>query len=139
MAWFWSIEPIFGLLYSVFYIQSLDNLVSYQHVQYQKKITDQIFRKSLVTDGQKDRQTDRQTDFIVCCPTNIECPKHTISILLISIIYPNSYYISFKCLLISFIQPATEWMCSKPYHSIEPYCPSEQSEPCCLYLTHIVA
>ena len=41
--------------------QSLDVMVSYQHVQYQKKITIQSW-ENLVTDGQNDRQPDRLTD-----------------------------------------------------------------------------
>ena len=32
------------------------------------------FSKILVTDGQTDGQTD-ESDFIGCCPTNVECPK----------------------------------------------------------------
>ena len=50
--------------------QSLDVMVSYQHVQYQKKLMIQSW-ENLVTDGQNDRQTDRLTD---SRPTNIERP-----------------------------------------------------------------
>ena len=53
-------------------------MVSY-HVKYQKKTNDPIFEK--LSDGQTDRQTDRQrdrqmveSDFIGCCPTNVEHP-----------------------------------------------------------------
>ena len=41
--------------------QSLDVMVSYQHVQYQKKLMIQSW-ENLVTDGQNDRQPDRLTD-----------------------------------------------------------------------------
>ena len=41
--------------------QSLDIMVSYHHVQYQKKLMIQS-RENLVTDGRTDRWTDRQTD-----------------------------------------------------------------------------
>ena len=47
-------------------------MVSYHHVQYQKKTNDPIFRKF------SDRQTERQfdeSDFIGCCPTYIDHPK----------------------------------------------------------------
>ena len=40
--------------------QSLDVMVSYHHVQYQKKIMIQSW-KNLMADGQTDRQTDRGT------------------------------------------------------------------------------
>ena len=81
--------------------QSLDIMVSYHHVQYQKKLMIQS-PENLVTDGQTDRWTDRLTDrqmdqwtnrwtdgrtdgwmdggkmdesdFIGSCPTNIEHP-----------------------------------------------------------------
>ena len=44
--------------------QSLDIMVRYRHVQYQKKL--------LVTDGQTDRR--RRVGFIGRCPTNVERP-----------------------------------------------------------------
>ena len=53
--------------------QSLDIMVSYHHVQYQKKTDDPILRK--LSDGQTDGQTDGQSeesDFIGRCPTNVE-------------------------------------------------------------------
>ena len=51
-------------------------MVSYRHVQYQKKTNDPILRK--LSDEWTDRRTDGQTDwsdFIGHCPTNVECPK----------------------------------------------------------------
>ena len=41
--------------------QSLDNIVNYHHVQYQKKIMFQSW-KNLVLDGRTGRQRDRQTN-----------------------------------------------------------------------------
>ena len=52
--------------------QSLDIMVSYHHVQYQKKLMIQSW-ENLVTDGQTDRQMD-ESDFIGRCPTNVERP-----------------------------------------------------------------
>ena len=51
-------------------------MISYHHVQYQKKTNDPILRKFSEgwTNGWKDRQTD-ESDFIGCCPTNVEHPK----------------------------------------------------------------
>ena len=49
--------------------QSLDNMVSYHHVQYQKKTNDPIWWK--LSDGRKDGQTD-ESGFIGRCPTNVE-------------------------------------------------------------------
>ena len=49
--------------------QSLDIMVSYHHVQYQKKLMIQSW-ENLVTDG---RTTD-ENDFIGRCPTNVERP-----------------------------------------------------------------
>ena len=51
-------------------------MVTYHHVQYQKKLMIQSL-ENLVTNGQTDGQTDRQTDesdLIVHCRTNIEHP-----------------------------------------------------------------
>ena len=51
-------------------------MVSYHHVQYQKKLMIQSW-KNLVSDGLTDGQTERQTDesdFIGRCLTNIERP-----------------------------------------------------------------
>ena len=47
-------------------------MLSYHHVQYQKKTNDPIFRK--LSDGSTDGQTDK-SDFIGSCPTNVERPK----------------------------------------------------------------
>ena len=61
-------------------------MVNYHHVQYQKKTNRPILRKLSGgrTYGRKDRKTDRRTDrqadesdFIGCCPTNVEYPKIT--------------------------------------------------------------
>ena len=52
--------------------QSLDIMLSYHHVQYQKKTNDPILRK--LSDGSTDGQTDK-SDFIGSCPTNVERPK----------------------------------------------------------------
>ena len=52
--------------------QSLDFMVTYYYVQYQKKLMMQS-SKNLVTDGQTDK-----SDFIGRCPTNIERPKTSI-------------------------------------------------------------
>ena len=51
-------------------------MVSYYHVQYQKKLMTQSW-ENVVMDGQTDRRTDGQTDesdFIGLCPTNVELP-----------------------------------------------------------------
>ena len=57
--------------------QTLDIMVSYHHIQYQKKNNDPILRKH--TDGQTDdRPTDDGSDFIGCCPTNAEHQNHKI-------------------------------------------------------------
>ena len=63
--------------------QQLDIMVSYHHVQYQKKLMIRSW-ENLVTDQRTDhrtRWTDQRTyrrldrsDFIGCCPTNVECP-----------------------------------------------------------------
>ena len=60
--------------------QSQYIMVSYHHVQYQKKLMIQSW-ENLVKDGRTDRRTDRQTDrqtdksdFIGCYLTNVECP-----------------------------------------------------------------
>ena len=57
--------------------QSLDIMVSYHHVEYQKKLMIQ-FWENLVTDGRTDGQTGGQmdeNDFIGRCLTNIKRPK----------------------------------------------------------------
>ena len=56
--------------------QSLDIMVSYHHVEYQKKTNDPMLRK--FSDGRAHGQMDRQmnkSDFIGGCTTNAECPK----------------------------------------------------------------
>ena len=76
-TWFRSTGPKFGspsFFSKIWFCQSLDVMVSYQHVKYQKKLIIQSW-ENLVTDGrtdqQKDRRTDRQTDesdFMGPCP-----------------------------------------------------------------------
>ena len=51
---------------------SIDIMISYHGVQYQKKLMIQSW-VNLVTDGWTDRQTD-VSDFIGRCPTNVERP-----------------------------------------------------------------
>ena len=51
--------------------QSLNTMVSYHHVQYQKKLLIQSWEK-LVTDGQMETE---ESDFIERCLTNVERPK----------------------------------------------------------------
>ena len=49
-------------------------MVSYHYVQYQKKQMIQSW-ENLVTDGRTDKRTEGQkneSDFIGCCPTNVE-------------------------------------------------------------------
>ena len=60
--------------------QSLNFMVSYHHVQYQKKLMIQSW-ENLVTNGRTDMNMDRETnrqpdesDFIGLCPTNVERP-----------------------------------------------------------------
>ena len=56
--------------------QSLDIMVRYHHVKYQKKIMIRSWG-NLVTDGRTDGRTDGQTDesgFIGQCPTNVKRP-----------------------------------------------------------------
>ena len=62
-------------------------MVSFYHVQYQKKANDPILRKlsDRQMDGQMSRWTDKWTDetnglmdesnFGVCCPINVKHPK----------------------------------------------------------------
>ena len=52
--------------------QSLDIMVHYYHIQYQKNTNDAILRK--LSDGRMDRKTD-QSDFIGCCWTNVKHSK----------------------------------------------------------------
>ena len=57
--------------------QSLDIIVSYHHVQYQKKLTIKSW-ENLVTDGQTDGQTE-EADFIGHSPTNVKPPIGKVS------------------------------------------------------------
>ena len=59
--------------------RSLDIMISYHRVQYQKKLIVQSW-EDLVTDGQADRQTD-ENDFIGRCPTNVDYPTNNLRIL----------------------------------------------------------
>ena len=52
--------------------QSLNIMVSYHHVQYQKKLMIQSW-ENLLQDGRTDRQTEK-SDFIGRCLTNVERP-----------------------------------------------------------------
>ena len=58
--------------------QSLDIIVSYQYVQYQKKIMIKSWENLVMderTDGRTDWKMDKRTDesgFIGCCPSNFE-------------------------------------------------------------------
>ena len=56
--------------------QSLDIMVTYHRVQYQKKLMIQS-GENLVTDRRTERQTD-ESDFIGRCPTNVVRPKSVI-------------------------------------------------------------
>ena len=71
---------LFFFFFSKIFHQPFDIMVSYHHVQYQKKLMIQSW-ENLVTAGRwTDKLTDRQTDksdFIGCCPTNIEHPIAT--------------------------------------------------------------
>ena len=59
----------------ILFRKSLDIMVSYYHVQHQKKTDDPILRK--LGDERTDGQTD-ESDFIGCCLTNVERPKKKI-------------------------------------------------------------
>ena len=80
-AWFRSVAPKFGppnfFVSKIWLRQSLDMMVRYYHVQYQKNLMLKSW-ENLVTDGRTGRRADRQTnenDFIGCCQTNAERPK----------------------------------------------------------------
>ena len=71
------------LLKHIWLCQLLDIMVSYHHVEYQKKlmisswenlVTDRRMDRGSVRDRWTHRQTD-QSDFIGCCLTNIKRPK----------------------------------------------------------------
>ena len=59
---------------------SLDIMVSYHHVHYQKKLMIQCW-ENLVTDKRTDRQQTDESDFIGRYPTNVERPKSVFCIL----------------------------------------------------------
>ena len=68
--------------------QSLDTMVSYHHVQYQKNIRNiniTIVEKTKLSDGRADGQT-KESDFIGRCPTHVERPKENCRLRL------NTYY-----------------------------------------------
>ena len=76
---FWLIRPKFGpsIFFSKIWVrQSLDIMVSYHHVQYQKKLKIQSW-EILAIDWQTDGQTE-ESDFIGRCPTNMERPTRHI-------------------------------------------------------------
>ena len=72
----WAKNLILSLIYvrwaqirAQILLQSLDIMVIYHHVQYQKKTNDSILKKC--SDGQTNRQTHK-SDFIGRCPTRVE-------------------------------------------------------------------
>ena len=67
-------SPIFFLFSKIWLHQSLDIMVSYNHLQYQKKLMIQSWQ-NLVTNGQMDRQTEGPEWFHRACPTKVEQPK----------------------------------------------------------------
>ena len=79
-AQFWPIWHKFGppMFFSsrIWLRQSLEIVVSFHHVQFQKKLMIQSW-ENLVTDGRTDGQTD-ESDFIRRCPTNVAHPTLTI-------------------------------------------------------------
>ena len=78
-TWFWPIWPKFGLPFfsKIWLRHSLDVMVSYHHVQYQKKLMIRSW-ENLVTDRRTDRRTDK-SDFIGRCPTNVERQKNRLT------------------------------------------------------------
>ena len=76
---FWLIRPKFGPPF--FFFKNLGAsvtryMVSYNHVQYQKKLKIQSW-EILAIDWQTDGQTE-ESDFIGRCPTNMERPTRHI-------------------------------------------------------------
>ena len=71
-AWFRPVRPKFDrhffFVSNIWLRQSLDIMVIYHHVQYQKKLMMQSC-ENLVTDERTDRQTD-ESDFIGRCPSH---------------------------------------------------------------------
>ena len=66
LAQIWAAKNFFS---KIWLLQSLDVMVSYHHVKYQKKLMTQSWG-NLVTDGQMDKN-----DFIGRCRSNVEGPK----------------------------------------------------------------
>ena len=67
----WTQIPATNFFFKNLALSVTDIMVSYHHVQYQKKTNDPILRK--LSKGRKDRQTD-ESDFIRHFPTNVEHP-----------------------------------------------------------------
>ena len=67
-----KIRAAIFFFFLIWLCHSLEIIVSYRHVQYQKKLNDPILRK--LSDGRTDGQTD-ESDFKVNCPTKVELPK----------------------------------------------------------------
>ena len=67
-----SCSQFFFFFFKIWLRQSLDIMVTYHHVQYQKKNNGLILRKfsDVWTDGLTDGQTD-ESDFTGCCTTNV--------------------------------------------------------------------
>ena len=77
-VWFRLVGPKFGppakfVFTKIWLHQSVDIMISYHHVQYQKKIMIPSW-ENIATDGRTGRQTD-EISFIGCYPTNVERPK----------------------------------------------------------------
>ena len=81
----------------IWFRQSLDIIVSYHHVQYQKKPVIQSWENLVTdgrtngrTDGQTDRPTDQlmsESDFRVRCPTNVDRPTSIAEFEQVSVIW----------------------------------------------------
>ena len=66
---FW-VQIMAANTFKIWLRQSLHNMVSYHHVQYQKKLMIRSWEN--LSDGRRtDEQTD-ESDFIGRCPTNVE-------------------------------------------------------------------
>ena len=79
-AWFRPVgpklEPSGFFSQKIWLCQSLDIMVTYHNVQYQKKLMIQSWKNLVTTDRRTDGKTD-ENDFIVRCPTNVERPKES--------------------------------------------------------------
>ena len=68
--WFWPIGPKFGQPNFFFFFskiwlrKSLDIMVSYHHVEYQKKTNDPLQKMNLAMDGKTDGRADGRTRVI---------------------------------------------------------------------------